>query len=65
MTKQDQAQDEKRGDALTKYAHATTPKDRNRAARAWLDAGGQEVVDAALRRGLAAFKVDAEDEDRR
>jgi hypothetical protein len=48
--------DERRGEILRRYASTSDPRERQRLAREWLDAGGREVIDRAAERGLASLR---------
>lgn len=45
-----------RAEILRQYVSTNDPRERQRLAREWLDAGGREVIDQAAERGLAALR---------
>jgi hypothetical protein len=49
-------QEGRRAEILSKYAATEDPSERQRLAKAWLDAGGREVIDNAAARGLAGLR---------
>jgi hypothetical protein len=56
-------QEARRAAILSQYAAAEDPAERHRLARAWLDAGGREVIDKAAARGLASLRGDGGGDD--
>lgn len=48
--------DDKRGEILRRYASTSDPRERQRLAREWLDAGGKEIIDRAAERSLASLR---------
>lgn len=64
MTKEYKSQAERRAEILERYALAESPEEANRLARAWLDAGGKEIMNDAIERGLSGFKTEENDGDR-
>lgn len=48
--------EDRRAEILREYARTTNPRERQRLAREWLDAGGKEIIDRAAERGLASLR---------
>lgn len=63
MPKKCKTQAERMAEILELYARAETPKERNRLAKLWLDAGGREVMDNAASAGLKSLKRPLPDGD--
>jgi hypothetical protein len=62
-TDEPQDQEARRAEILSAYAAAEDPAERQRLARAFLDAGGRELLDNAAERGLAGLRGDGDGDD--